>query len=512
MILRCGLAYSLLFNTNGHEDIMTKTLTFITLALLLFQSCSWGEDISTLKTPEWNGAIAAPIAKGSVTVGEALNQLEDFSFLDVKPDGTLVFKADFPLATWAIPQLIEIPDATFPVPEGGVNVAFPVEGIERMDFSSGQLDYSITNSSAEALRVVFEVRELTNNSGSSAVSVIVEGPGTFGGAVDLTGYQITPNQGQIFVGYQAFDLATGSAASIDLLVCTLSGLEASYLEGRLPEADLSLEMDTLSLIADLGFDLSGITLADPALDFVFESQVGVPNTFSFPAFAMLDDDNVSTPLIYEPFNNGSSLNIASQPGEWTETRFSINQGNSNISDLLNKGIPAAIAYEASILAFPAGSQETGFITNQDSIRVTVELEAPLAFQLADTEFSQDIELNFEMIDLLKSGTIVLNTTNGIPLELDLQVYLTGGKGEILDSLFVNHQPILGGAAVDAEGYTTAEAKERLEFSFDEGLLQSLEAANGLRFSATISSTQDGTTTVRLTDDQSIGFQLGIRTE
>lgn len=512
LILRSEPAYSLLFNTNGHEKIMTRNFTVIALALLLFQSCSWGEDISNLKTPEWDGAIAAPIAKGSVTIGEALNQLEDFTFLDVEPDGTLVFKADFPLAAWAIPELIDIPDVTFPVPDGGVDVAFPVEGVERMDFSSGQLDYSITNSSDLELRVVFEIRELTNNGASSTISVNVDGAGTFGGMVDLTGYQIAPNQGRVFVAYQAFEQSTGSPANIDHLICTLSGLEASYLEGRLPETDLSLEMDTLNLIADLGFDLSGITLADPALDFVFECQLGVPNTFSFPSFAMFDNDNIATSLIYEPFNMGTSLNLATEPGEWTETRFSINQGNSNISDLLNKGIPAGIAYEASILAFPAESLETGFITNQDSIRVTVELEAPLAFQLEDTEFTQDIALDFEMIDLLKSGTLVLNTTNEIPLELDLQVYLTGGKGQVIDSVFAFQQPILTGAEVDAAGFTSNEAKGRVEFTFNEDLLAALEEANGLRFSATVSSTQDGSKTVRLTDGQAIGFQLGLRTE
>lgn len=501
-----------MFNTNGHEKIMTKNFTLIALALLLLQSCSWGEDISNLKSPEWDGAIAAPIAKGSVTIGEALNQVEDFSFLDVEPDGTLVFKADFPLASWALPALIEIPDVTFPVPSDGVDVAFPLEGVERMDFSSGQLDYSITNSSDLEVRVVFEIRELTLQGASSAVSVNVDGAGTFGGVIDLTGYQIAPNQGQVFVNYQAFDQTTGAPASIDHLICSLSGLEASYIEGKLPETDLSLEMDTLNLIADLGFDLSGITLADPALNFVFESQVGVPNTFSFPAFAMFDSDNVSTSLIYEPFNQGSSLNLATQPGEWVETRFSINQGNSNISELLNKGVPTAIAYEASILAFPSASQETGFITNQDSIRVTVELEAPLAFQLEDTDFTQDIDLNFEMIDLLKSGTLVLNTTNEIPLELDLQIYLTGGKGQVIDSVFAFQQPVLAGAEVDAEGFTTNEAKGRVEFTFDEDLLTTLAQANGLRFAATVSSTQNGAQTVRLTDGQAIGFQLGLRTE
>lgn len=494
------------------KKIMTRNFTLIALALLLFQSCSWGEDISSLKTPEWDGAIAAPIAKGSITIGEALNQVEDVGFLDVEPDGTLVFKADFPLASWAMPDLLEIPDATFPVPQGGVHVPFPVEGVERMDFRSGQLDYSITSSSDLELRVVFEVRELTHNGQGTAVSVTLDGAGTIGGAVDLADYSISPDEGRIFVGYEAFEVATGAPASIDLLTCSLSGMTSSYMEGSFAETDLSLEMDTLNLIADLGFDLSGITLADPALDFVIESQLGVPNSFSFPAFAMLDDEGVGTSLIYEPFNMGASLNVATQPGEWTETRFQIHNGNSNIRDLLIKGIPSSIAYEASILAFPAGSQETGFFTDQDSVKVTVELEAPLAFQLGDTEFSQDIDLDFEMIDLLKSGTLVLNTTNEIPLELDLQVYLTGGKGQLIDSVFAFQQPVLSGAEVDTEGFTANEANGRVEFTFDEDLLAALEEANGLRFSATVSSTQDGEKTVRITNDQSVGFQLGLRTE
>lgn len=490
---------------------MIKHWTIIALALLLLQGCTWNEDISKLQTPEWEAEIAAPIAKGTISIGQALDQVEDFSYLEIEPDGTLVFKANFPLASWALPELVEMPDFAFPIPESGIIAPFPVEGVERMTLSSGQVDYTIVNTSAQSLRLVLSVTGLSDSQGDFTQSINFEGAGTFQGTFDLTGYSFVPIQGGIGIDYTVFEQGSGTAATVDQVGVAFSGMDPSYIEGRLPETDISLDIDTLDIKADLGVDFSAFTLADPELNFIIESQVGVENTFSFPTFSVMSGEGVGKDLIYEPFNMGSSLTPASTPGEWARSAFEMNRGNSNLGDLLTNGVPGSIVYEASITAFPEGSTEVGFITNEDSIRVTVEAEAPLAFQLGDTEFTQDIDLDVEMIDLIKNGTLLLTTENGIPLELDLQMYLMDGKDVVMDSVFTNEQPILAGALVDAEGYTTTEGEARVEIPFTESLLNNIDNATGLRLRATVSSTQDGSQTVRLTEDQSLSFRLGIKT-
>lgn len=490
---------------------MIRHLTQITLALLLFQGCTWNEDISTLQSPEWDAEIAAPLAKGSISIGQALDQVENFSFLEINPDGSLVFKADFPLASWGLPSLVDMPDFSFPVPETGIVAPFPIEGVDLMTLNSGELAYSIISTSTQAVRVVLRVTGLAKDGLNLVQSINLEGAGTYEGIVDLTGYSFIPIQEAIGINYEVVEQQTGAAATIDHLAVSFSDMEISYLEGKLSETDLSIAMDTLNIQTDLGVDFSSLTLADPVLTFVIESQVGIENSFSFPTFSVLDQDNNGTSLIYEPFNVGSSLTPSPAPGEWSRTTFDLNRGNSNIGELLNKGIPTSIAYEASVLAFPQGSTEPGFITQEDSIRVMVEAEAPLAFQLGDTDFSQDIELDVEMIDLIKNGTLLLTTNNGIPLELDLQVYLLDENDFVMDSLFASEQPILAGALVDAAGYAIAEGEERIEIPFAEALLDNIDQASGMRINATVSSTQNGSQTVRLTESQALSFRLGIKT-
>ena len=502
-----------LFLSNADETTsMTKHWTLIALALLLLQSCSWEEDISRLQSPDWNPEIAAPIAKGSITVGQAFDQLENFSYLTVEGDGTLVFRADFPLASWALPDLIDIPDFPVPFVENSLNVPFPVEGLERLDLEAGSLRYQIVSSSQRAIRVEFHFNQLLTDGAETRFSVVLDGAGNFEGTVDLTGMSIQPNGGNMAMSYSAYLDGTDEPMEVDQVALFFSGLEASYLEGQFDARTFVLDPDSLNFQSDLGIDLSLLTLSEPTLDFVVESQSGIPNSFYFTSFQVMDEDGNGHSLEYAPFTEGSSLNLAPAPKTWTESRFTINRDNSNIGELLGLGVPAGLSWEASLIAFPEGPAESGFMTDSDSIRERVEAEAPLAFQLGDTDLSTEIELDLPAIDMLKSGTVSITTENGIPLELDLQVYLLDDHGQTIDSLFTDTQAILAGPEVDGQGYSLEEAAQNIQVNFDEALLEKLDQSTAMRFKATVSTSRNGEVPVRITRDQSIGFRLGVRAQ
>ncbi len=491
---------------------MTKQWILIALALLLFQGCSLEEDISKLKTPEWNGEIAAPIAKGSITVGQAINQLEDFDYLDVEQDGTLVFRAEFPLASWAMPDLVEIPDFEVPFIENSIELPFPLEGVSRLDLKAGTMSYQITSSHARAVRVEFRLSDVKYLDQEAIIPIVLDGTGTFEGEIDLNGYSFQPDQGGVAMSYSAYFVDNDDPAGVDQATLRFSGLASSYFEGRLPETTIEMDPDTLNFQADLGIDFSNLTLTEPKLEFIVESQVGIPNAFSFPSFGIFDEDLNPHDLAFSPFEEGASLTLPTTPGTWADTRFSVDPANSNIVELLDLGVPQGMMYQATIVAFPNDQPGEGFMTDEDSVAVRVETEAALAFQLTETEFSQDIDLDIEMIDLIRSGAVLLITENEIPLELDLQVFLLDQQGVATDSLFDGQQPILRGAEVDAGGFTLAQADQRTELAFDAALLEALDQASGLRLTATVSSTGNGTKPIRITSDQSLGFRLGVRAQ
>ncbi|MDP5169694.1 MAG: hypothetical protein NWR72_05575, partial [Bacteroidia bacterium] len=333
---------------------MIKQWTLATLALLLLQSCAWNDDISRLQTPEWNGEIAAPIAKGTISIAQVLDQFGDFSFVDVEPDGTLVVHADFSLGQWALPQFIQLPDLPIPFVENSLQVPFPLPEIERLELKQGFLQYSIRHGGNEALRVDFRIRELLHGGEETRFSVDVPSAGLFQNEIDISGYAFVPQHGRFSLSYDAYFAANGDPATVDQVMLTFHDMLPSYAEGILPELDMALEIDTLDVKIDLGMDLPEFTLNEPRIEFVFESQVGVPGIFSFPSFSLQNDAGENLALIYAPFQDGTTLLRPESPTAWAETRFALDKTNSNLVEMLSQGIPKRLMYEAAITAFPAG--------------------------------------------------------------------------------------------------------------------------------------------------------------
>lgn len=483
------------------------TLFGSALALLLLSSCAWEEDLSRLKTPEWQGSLAAPVAKGSIRLGDALDQIGDFSYLRVDPDGTLVFLADFPLASYSLPELVSLPDFQVPFIEASMGVPFPIEGASRVDLSAGTLQYSIFQAVSQDVRVEFRLRDLLSNGQETRWVVLLEEAGVFEGSLDLAGSSFQPRNGLISLSYDVYLQNTQEPAAVDRVILGFSGLEIGYIEGSLETMELSLGQDSLPVKIDLDMELPQLTLLEPTMDIIIESQVGMPNRFSFASFSWIGSNGESLPLVYAPFNDGASLELPTGPKAWAETRFSLHRDNSNIVDLLASGIPSAIVSEPLIEAFPAGSG-SGFLTDKDSVKVRVEAEAPLAFQLAEFELTQSFDLDLDIIDLIHSGSLVLVTENDIPLDMTLQALLLDEHGQQIDSLFDAQTPLLAGAAVNSQGTVTGPGQERLELVFDESTLQALDRASSIQFRARVSSSQGGQVPVRLNADQRLSFQLG----
>ncbi len=490
---------------------MSNKYILLILALLSFQSCAWEEDLSRLQAPSWQGEIAAPIAQGYLSIGDILDQLGELSFLRVQPDGELILHSELPLARWALPTQVELPDFSAPFLENTtMQVPFPVAGITTFVNQEGSLLYHFSYSGEVAIRVDFRLRELIQAGQETRLSVEVPGPGTYEGSFDISGSAFAPRDGQLSMSYAAYEPFTETPHSLDQVVLTFSGLRLSYAEGTFPPTLIVLAPDTLHVQLDLNMDFPDIILSEPQITFVVESQIGLPNQFSFPRFSFLFEDGRRQDLSYEPLSLGSSLEVAPTPKQWVETRFTLTRENSNIADLLNQGIPSALAYDASLDLFPYGKTTPGFITDLDSIRVRVEAESPLAFQLREYAFRHELDINLEMVDLIRSANLSISTQNGIPLELDLQVYLADESGIIQDSLFLSKARLLAGAQMTGADGTTEPATQLLQVDFSEARLPDLSRAKRMVLEARVSSTQHGEVPVRITKDQTLAFQLGAK--
>ncbi|MBL4710608.1 MAG: hypothetical protein JKY48_19445, partial [Flavobacteriales bacterium] len=89
---------------------------------------------------------------------------------------------------------------------------------------------------------------------------------------------------------------------------------------------------------------------------------------------------------------------------------------------------------------PLPGEPRNFITDTSDIGLDLEFRIPFEGRANGFFLEDTIDFNFELADELDNGLIRINTENGFPMEIDLQVTFTDSLGVKIDSLFRSSDP------------------------------------------------------------------------
>ena len=106
-----------------------------------------------------------------------------------------------------------------------------------------------------------------------------------------------------------------------------------------------------------------------------------------------------------------------------------------------------------------------------------------------------------------------NVINGIPAEIDLQLYFTDSTGTVLDSLYSTGPLRIEPAIVDSIGNVTASYEiSELDNYLSDDKIDSISNSQNIEVSAVIIIPDSSQGTVAFTSSQEIYIQVGIRVE
>jgi hypothetical protein len=265
-----------------------------------------------------------------------------------------------------------------------------------------------------------------------------------------------------------------------------------------------------------------VYFGDPRINLLIDNSFGLPlgiNLFGLSAYSQ--KTGIETDITFEPGVNPFIINAPdlSQLGQSVITEISVNKTNSNIDEVTNTTL-SYIDYSARAITNPGGSAtQDNYVL--DSSRASVDFEVVLPMDLRAEDFKVEDTVDFDLSDIpdenddfeIKSLQIRMETTNGMPVEINMQVVLVDTFYNVLDSLFTEEtKNVLPSALVDENGKVLAPSQNEVLIDFPPDRLDLIRNTRHAMVSGTFETTDEGQKMVKFYSYYVINFKLGVKTE
>ena len=261
-----------------------------------------------------------------------------------------------------------------------------------------------------------------------------------------------------------------------------------------------------------------IFIEDPHLYVKLRNTYGLPSSMTFDELYAEKDgvkkDITSTLLPTLNINYPSFAQI----GQADTTTYHFNTSNSNIKDIVAMN-PKQIVFRGFVQTNPTGMPIDNFVLDTSHILVDVELEIPmygraLEFELRDTTTIDNGDDTYTNTSDIKSITINLNSDNGFPVDVMLQLYMLDSMNNIIDSVFKSDGHLVAAAPIGpAPDYrVTAKQHNLAKIPLNETQINNYNKAVSLVLSAHATTIDSGTKIVKLYSDYSVYMEVAAKVE
>ena len=484
-----------------------KYIFYIIAIFLLFLTCKKREklDLSTIQTYHH---LAIPLVNAQIGIEELLKK-DTGGLVTTNPQtGEILLAYESSAMSIDASGIIDITDQTFSasiparptsiIPVGSsidttitFNQSFVVpngEELDSIDFSSGVLDYSITNNLRHEVEVTIKIPSLVSKllpitySDFTTVDSIGHPTGNIKtGQTALSNYIFDLTKGNLGYNQIAVEFIVkikGSGASVtsaeDLnIVISMNGLEFARIDGDLKYQKFNLGSSPVTLsifnISDGAFDFS---LTNPKIEhtivnsFGFSANMGMDSMYYEDLSGIKIDD-----IKYD--STGLSPKIApfyfpsiQQPINAFDSATTIifmDNTNSSISSLIN-ATPKTIISKPFVEVNPdPTASNNNYILSSSKISVSTEISLPLegyaqGWIMRDTiPFNAKVDELFSSETSIDSAIIKFTTTNYFPLDVKIDLILLDSTSTTIDTI-ADSELIIASGVIDANGkITTAQA-------------------------------------------------------
>lgn len=437
---------------------------FVFVFILAFTSCIDNKDY-TLDSLTLTPTVALPVAFGDISILDLISD-KDSAYLKVYSDGLLYFSYSQILTSQSIRNLFAVPNNTsvtgFDLPPGALPISssdvqfmtlnnvidlnLSPEQLSEILLKAGSLDYNISVSlpTVPPDNLPFEI----NITLTDVVDKDTRAPLSFTassgvGSKPLQNYIINMDKNKFNIKMdlilkkrtsQVF-ISAGTKVNVQL---TFKSLNFTYIKGFFGDQSVVLPPQTIDLtVFSSSLSKAKISFAQPSVTLSVRNDNGVPSEVIFTKLearktgALLPlQISPSSPvaLTFPTVFGKSATTVVNVTNAAAIINFSPNQFYYSGSARINKGLATG----------------NNFLADTSKLNVTMAAEVPLYGQASGITLTDTLKLDLGSINQssVTSASLKVKTTNEMPLDANVQLYLADDRYQILDSVFTNDQTYL----------------------------------------------------------------------
>ncbi len=509
-----------------------KNIVIILGSLLLLQSCL--EDLSDIGSYEVeleSGSIrqdlAIPLLNASVSIQDALDNFETGGYLEVNDDKsmTVVYEGEdvFSLTGG---EIVDIKDFEIFVPDTLTEFDYSILNIplniDAAILEQGMLDISFESIEQEDLDIEIFIYNLDVAGETFMLPIDLPYNGTapvkMEKTVSIAGHKLDLSEDMIKVYYRA-TTPNGTAKRLENFWIDFKDLEYNFIQGSFDPYKFEFEADSISIDVFDDFESGDIFFDDLEINIFIENSYGIPISVGLDYFRT-DKNPYEALNLISPLDEGLAVPYPdlSEIGQSKKTAFTFDNSNTNIFDLFNAA-PKFVYYKVNAFVNETGSNEVGFVSTSSEIKVDVEVAVPMKFRAEDFRIESSNDFDIDLASLTETGDVnveieelefKLITENGLPIDLELQLFFEDDDGNVLTSLFPSQTELISAAPIDAEGKVMDTTISETFIAKRGSDLEMIDQATQIRIAAMVSTANGGSSSSKFYTDYALDFKLGVR--
>jgi hypothetical protein len=514
-------------------------LSFFVFSFMM--SCQKFDDLGDASL-QFDGDYATALLTATMQIEDIVGELDSSTTVELDQDGLLhlIYRGDFTQRSStdifaSVPFIpVVISDSIVPFPYDAPNGIV----LEYLTLKTADISFLCQSPFTEDITLEIELPEVfhpvtgATYKYSTNIPYDGEAPSSGAGSMDLTGWDLTPDNDNVNIKYTAL-LPDGTRVLLTDFYMLFQNFEASYLQGYLGQEVYDLPRDTIIIDFFDRWISGGVTFADPSINVEVENSFGLPVRSVSNFMSILNLDGSVLELQSDALENGVDFAYPAldEVGESKFTSFTLDNTNSNIVDIFYNR-PVAVDYNLDALGNPDSDQAIiGFATCTSFFRINVFVDLPVIVTANNFTFSSDIEINSdggsggsgnnsfgEDFDFADYITLKIVSENNIPIDLGLQLYFEDENGVALDSLFdtgldnlLPDKAIIKAAGIDENGYSISTTHHEIEIDIPKEKFSAFLEMKNLGIVTVLNNAPDDVVRFISTDDVTIkiGVKAGI---
>jgi hypothetical protein len=459
----------------------------------------------------WNADWSAPMAYGSLTIGDLLPD----SILTSSSDSSIILKFNTELFRFDMNELIGMADTvfrdTFLIPvfvpinfnPGQTIVNQPEENnldleggeLTFVKIKKGTLQYELSSSIKGDIVYTYTIQSAKDANGNVFTKTIkvpeaVNGVNTvMSGSFDLDGYTLDMRGAN---GNQYNKILTTMSFGVDANYpnpVSVSNQDAIYISNQFKDLKIDFAKGYFgSHHVETGWEntatnsfeklISGnIDLEELSLKFKIENGIGSDAFIKIKGISSIDKFGNVLLLNNSIVGSNQILNRAFRIDDYvypTLKQFDLNENNSNIIDMLTQ-LPKFLGFNFDITLNPLGnvSGHNDFIFDKSPLTLNLDAEMPLRF-LANNLILQDtLSIDIADTSVLNSLKLTIEIENGFPLQAEIAIGILDQNDKIVSYVFA--PSFINSGTLDGNGKVSQSSLSTHEVLISEKDMERLKA-------------------------------------